>query len=200
MGGYTGNAPSGVSTATAGSASTIGSAWKATQKNKYIHTSTAVSLSASGVAVPTTDLLTDLDPFYSDYYGDPIVRFLESANNNSVGVSNLITPLLAPLAAKISGGATTLSAPAANGTTMPSSYSIHIRGGGRLGANPSYSCYNLWHQSWYVQNVFAAGEQQNTTGTNVTPGTHGILPQAYIAVDGIEQYLKSPGPLADIAI
>ncbi len=198
MGSYTGNAPSNVSTAVAGTASTIGSAWKATLKNKYIHTSTAVSLSASGVAVPTTDLLTDLDPFYSDYYGDPIVRFLETANNNSVGVSNLITPLLAPLAAKISGGTATLSAPAANGTTLPSSYSIHIRGGGRIGANPSYSCYNLWHQSWSVENVFAAGEQQNPTGTNVTAGTHAILPMAYVAVDGIEQYLKSRGPLADI--
>ena len=195
VGSYTGNAPSDISTAVGGTASTIGSTWKATQKNKYIHSSTTVSLSGSGVTIPTTDLLYDLDPFYSDYYGDPLTRFTETYNNNSVGVANLITPLLQPILTKMGCANITLGAAAANGNNQPSSYSIHVRGGGRLGADPSYSCYNMWHQSWDVANVFAAGELQNTTGSTVTPGTHAIGPMAYVSVDGIEKYLKSPGPL-----
>ncbi len=196
VGSYTGNAPSDVSTAVAGTASTIGSTWKATQKNKYIHSSTTVSLSGSGVTIPTTDLLLDLDPFYSDYYGDPLTRFTETYNNNSVGVANLITPLLQPILQKMGCSNITLGAPAANGNNQPSSYSIHIRGGGRVGSDPSWSCYNQWHQSWDVENVFAAGELQNTNGGTVTPGTHTIGPMAYVSVDGIEKYLASPGPLA----
>jgi gluconate 2-dehydrogenase alpha chain len=196
VGSYSGNAPSDVNTAVAGTAATMGSTWKATQKNKYIHTSTTVSLAGSGITVPTTDLLLDLDPFYNDYYGDPLTRFTETYNNNSVGVANLITPLLQPLLTKMGASNITLGAPAANGNNQPSSYSIHIRGGGRVGADSSFSSYNLWHQSWDVQNVFAGGELQNTTGSTVTPGTHAIGPMAYVAVDGIKKYLASPGPLA----
>jgi gluconate 2-dehydrogenase alpha chain len=192
VGSYTGNAPSDVSVAVGGTVNTIGSTWKATQKNKYIHSSTTVSLAGSGVTVPTTDLLLDLDPFYSDYYGDPLTRFTETYNNNSVGVANLITPLLQPILTKMGCTNITMGAAAVNGNSQPSSYSIHVRGGGRVGASPTYSCYNAWHQSWDVNNVFAAGELQNTTGCTVTPGTHTIGPMAYVAVDGIKQYLKSP--------
>jgi gluconate 2-dehydrogenase alpha chain len=103
--------------------------------------------------------------------------------------------MLQPILTKMGCANITLGAAAANGNNQPSSYSIHIRGGGRLGADPSYSCYNMWHQSWDVPNVFAAGELQNTTGSTVTPGTHAIGPMAYVAVDGIEKYLKSPEPL-----
>jgi gluconate 2-dehydrogenase alpha chain len=196
VGNYAGNAPADISTAVSGNANTIGSAWKATQKNKYIHSSTVVSLSGSGVTVPTTDLLLDLDPFYSDYYGDPLTRFTETYNNNSVGVANLITPMLQPLLTKMGASNITLSGPAANGNFLPSSYSIHIRGGGRVGSDPAWSCYNKWHQSWDVPNLFAAGELQNTNGGIVTPGTHTIGPMAYISVDGITKYLANPGPLA----
>lgn len=201
-GSYSGNAPGDISTAVGGSSTTIGSAWKATQKNKYLHTSTTVSLAGSGVTVPTTDLLLDLDPFYNDYYGDPLTRFTETYNNNSVGVANLITPLLTPLLKAIVGSSATITVgkAAANGNSQPSSYSIHVRGGGRLGANPAYSSYNQWQQSWDVQNVFAGGELHNTTGSTVTPGTHAIGPQAYVAVDGIKQYLASPGSLASITV
>jgi gluconate 2-dehydrogenase alpha chain len=194
-GGYAGNAPSDVSVAVAGNANTIGSTWKATQKNKYIQTSQTISMAGSGVTVPTTDLLLDLDPFYSDYYGDPLTRFTETYNNNSVGVANLITPMLQPLLQKMGCANIKVSAPAANGNSQPSSYSIHIRGGGRVGADPSYSCYNKWQQSWDVANVFAAGELQNATGSTVTAGTHAIGPTSYTAVDGIKKYLASPGPL-----
>jgi len=147
------------------------------------------------VTVPTTDLLLDLDPFYSDYYGDPLTRFTETYNNNSVGVANLITPLLQPLLQKMGASNITLGPPAANGNSLPSSYSIHIRGGGRVGSDPSWSCFNKWHQSWDVPNVFAAGELQNTNGGTVTAGTHTIGPMAYVSVDGITKYLASPGPL-----
>jgi gluconate 2-dehydrogenase alpha chain len=196
VGSYAGNAPADVSTAVGGSANTMGSAWKATQKNKYIHSSSSVGLSGGGVTIPTTDLLLDLDPFYSDYYGDPLTRFTETYNNNSVGVANLITPLLQPILQKMGATNINMSAPAVNGNSQPSSYSIHIRGGGRVGANSSMSSYNMWHQSWDVQNVFAAGELQNTTGSIVTPGTHVLGPMAYASIDGIKKYIANPGLLA----
>jgi gluconate 2-dehydrogenase alpha chain len=196
VGNYAGNAPTDVSTAVAGTASTMGSTWKATLKNKYVPSSINVSLAGSGVTVPTTDLLLDLDPFYSDYYGDPLTRFTETYNNNSVGVANLITPMLQPILEKMGATNIKVGAAAVNGTSTPSSYSIHIRGGGRVGADQSNSCYNMWHQSWDVQNVFAAGELQNPTGSIVTAGTHAIGPTSYTAIDGIKKYLTTPGALA----
>jgi gluconate 2-dehydrogenase alpha chain len=197
VGGYTGGAPANIAVANSGTAAKMGSAFKATLKNKYLRTGpTTVSLAGSGVTIPTTDLLLDLDPFYNDYYGDPLTRFTETYNNNSVGVANLITPLLEPILTKMGCSNITLGAAAANGNNQPASYSIHIRGGARLGTDPATSCFNKWHQSWTVNNLFAAGEAQNTTGSTVTPGTHVIGATSYTAADGIKMYLATPGPLA----
>ncbi len=116
-GGYTGSAPSNLGLAAGGTAASIGSKFKAAQANKYTRSSTTVSLAGSGITVPTTDLLLDLDPVYNDIYGDPLTRFTQSYNNNSVGCANLITPLLVPLANKMGLANVTLAAPAANGTS-----------------------------------------------------------------------------------
>ena len=195
-GGYTGGAPSNLGVAAGGTAASIGSKFKAAQVNKYSRTSTTVSLAGSGITVPTTDLLLDLDPVYKDIYGDPLTRFTQSYNNNSVGCANLITPLLVPLANKMGLANVTLGAAAANGTSPgPNSYSIHIRSGAKMGTNPATSAFNAWQQSWTVNNLFAAGEAQDTTPSVVTQGTHVIGAQSYLAAEGIKKYLASPGPL-----
>ena len=195
-GGYTGSAPSNLGLAAGGTAASIGSKFKAAQANKYTRSSTTVSLAVSGITVPTTDLLLDLDPVYNDIYGDPLTRFTQSYNNNSVGCANLITPLLVPLANKMGLANVTLAAPAANGTSPgPNSYSIHIRGGAKMGSNPATSAFNAWQQSWTVNNLFAAGEAQDTTPSVVTQGTHVIGAQSYLAAEGIKKYLQNPGPL-----
>ena len=72
----------------------------------------------------------------------------------------------------------------------------HTRGGARLGADPSSLVFNRYQQCWSSENMFSAGEVCNTTATNVTPGTHVIGPQIYVASEGIKRYLQSPGALA----
>jgi gluconate 2-dehydrogenase alpha chain len=195
VGGYAGTGPTNISAAAAASPSNIGSTFKATQKNKYLHTTTTTALSGSGVTLPTTPGLIDLDPFYTDYYGDPLARYAYDYGPNATNVANFLAPMLQPILTKMGASNITLQ-PVATPGGHPSAIMIHTRGGARLGKDPSSSVFNLWQQSWTSDNLFSAGEHCNTTATNVTPGTHVIGPQIYVASEGIKKYLTSPGPLA----
>ncbi len=70
-----------------------------------------------------------------------------------------------------------------------------MRGGARTGEKPETSVFNKWMQCWDVENLFAASEICFTFGDNITAGTHPAGMQAYLAADGIQKYLKSPGSL-----
>jgi gluconate 2-dehydrogenase alpha chain len=74
-------------------------------------------------------------------------------------------------------------------------WAAHMRGGARTGENSATSVFNKWLQCWDVENLFAAGEITFPFGDNITPGTHPVGMQAYLAADGIKQYLENPGPL-----
>ncbi len=82
------------------------------------------------------------------------------------------------------------------GSVHVDAWQAHTRGGARLGTNAATSVFNLWQQCWTADNLFAGGEICNTTGNNMTAGTHGMGYQSYVAADGIKKYLASPGPLA----
>ena len=82
------------------------------------------------------------------------------------------------------------------GSVHVDAWQAHTRGGARIGANASTSVFNLYQQCWTAENLFAAGEICNTTGNNMTAGTHGAGYQAYVAAEGIKKYLATPGSLA----
>jgi gluconate 2-dehydrogenase alpha chain len=89
-----------------------------------------------------------------------------------------------------------LSATVPPGSVHIDWWGAHIRGGCRIGQDPNTSVWNKWNQCWTSPNYFGAGEITNTCGDNVPSGTHIAGPQSYVAAEGIQKYLKSPGILS----
>jgi gluconate 2-dehydrogenase alpha chain len=179
-----------------GSAANIGSTYKAAQLNRTQVTKQTISASGGGMQLPMTTHYTDLDPHYTDIYGDPIPRYTQDYAPNGAWASNDSVRLWTPVVEKM-GVTITTGAAVSPGTTHEASWGIHMRGGIRIGSSAATSALNKWQQIWTgAINVFAAGEDTEPIGSNTqTGGTHPAAVTAHAAAEGITQYLASPGPL-----
>jgi gluconate 2-dehydrogenase alpha chain len=137
----------------------------------------------------------DLDPHYSDVYGDPLPRVTMDYGTNELNSAKFVLQKYADIMTKM--GCTNVTTIPGNGVAdyHMDDYQAHTRGGARMGSNPATSVFNKWCQCWEMNNLFAAGEILNTFGDNTTAGTHVAGMMAYLAADGIKKYLVSPGPL-----
>jgi gluconate 2-dehydrogenase alpha chain len=199
FGGYAGGGPNNLGIASGASPSNIGGAYKAGVKDSYLPTSTVLGASATQYPLPQTTQYMDLDPHYTDAYGDPLTRAtLDGVDANGFNLNVYITPLLAPILTKMGASNVTVnkgpSSLAAAGHTVGFA-GYHCKGGTRMGANSATSMINMYQQSWASNNLFVTGETSGTSPDGITAGTHTIGPQAYIAAEGIEMYLKSPSLL-----
>ena len=202
-GGYSGGGPGNLTQAGGVSSASQGSAYKATQKNKYQTGGTAASVGFGGVApdLPNTTSYWDLDPHYVDAWGDPCARITHDWTPNGYnGATYFATKGTAANTALVAlltkMGATGIS----NGGTVVPPFSAHTdwwghhwRGGNRVGVSATSSTFNGWQQAWAAPNLFAAGEVNNTTGDTVPSGTHIAGPQVQIASEGMQKYLLNPG-------
>jgi gluconate 2-dehydrogenase alpha chain len=194
FGGYMGAAPH-TFTGIGPNGNNMGSAYKASLKNMKLPTKQTLAVGGAGPNIPTTETYTDLDPHFTDVYGDPLLRVTSDYGINGWNAANYIAPLVGPgLLAKM--GCTNITT--SKGTpfsTHPHGTNIHWRGGMRMGSDPSWSVTNKWLQSWTIPNLFSCSESSDTFGDTTTAGTHIIGMMSYIAADGIQNYLKTPGPL-----
>jgi gluconate 2-dehydrogenase alpha chain len=201
VGAYYGAEPSNLQIVSKYSAANIGSAYKASVKNYYLPTTTTVSLSDSESNLPVTTHYWDVDPVYTDWYGDPLVRVTaDGVDANAYNSNVYISPLLAPILTKMGASNVTKHPAAASlaaaGHTTGQGGSYHHKGGTRAGLSSSTSMLNAYQQSWTTPNLFIAGESTLPFTDNVTAGTHALGPTAFIAAEGIMKYLASPGELA----
>ena len=196
IGTYAGGGPPHLSsTGAAASPANIGSKYKATWKDFCLPQKVSVAVVNYTNQLPVTDFYSDLDPHYNDVYGDPLARVTLDFGINEYNTAVYIIPKFVPILQKM-GASNAFAVPGAPfGTTHVNSFQAHTRGGARIGSNPSTSVFNQWYQAWTCQNLFAAGEVTNTTGDNLTAGTHAAGPGSYVAAEGIKKYLASPGPL-----
>jgi gluconate 2-dehydrogenase alpha chain len=172
----------------------MGSTFKASIKNTYLPTTSLVVFAPAGIEPPITDWNVDLDPHYSDIYGDPLPRTTIDWTQSSYNAANYLAPKFATILTKM-GATNVVTTPATTTMSHNPAWQAHMRGGARIGSDPSTSVFNMWQQCWTCQNLFAAGEICNTTGDNTTAGTHAVGPMSYVAAEGIQKYLKNPGPL-----
>jgi gluconate 2-dehydrogenase alpha chain len=180
----------------AASPSNIGSTYKGTWKNNYLKTSQSVAFFNYTNQLPTTLNYSELDPHYDDIYGDPLERVTLDYGINEFNTSNYTVPLTKPVLEKMNCTNIYTTPSMTPGSVHVDAWQAHTRGGARVGLNSSTSVFNLYQQCWTAENLFASGEICNTTGNNMTAGTHGAGYQSYVAADGIKKYLASPGSLA----
>ncbi|MGA2663911.1 MAG: hypothetical protein ABSF83_03110 [Nitrososphaerales archaeon] len=197
IGTYAGGGPGNLSTYAAQAAPTnIGSAYKATWKDRYLVTSQPVSFLNYTNQLPVTDYYSDLDPHYTDAYGDPFARITLDYGANEFNTANYLIPKMQPVLQKMGCTNITVTPAAPPGSVHVMSWQAHTRGGARIGSDQSTSVFNKYQQCWTCENLFAAGEITDMTGTNLTAGTHQAGPGSYVAAEGIRMYLENPGLLA----
>jgi gluconate 2-dehydrogenase alpha chain len=172
----------------------IGGTFKASLKDAFLPTKTTMVFAPSGISPPVTDWYVDLDPHYSDRYGDPLPRLTLDWTMNEVNCANYLAPKFADILTKM-GASNVQVSPVVTTASHNPAWQAHMRGGARIGSDPATSVFNKWQQCWTSHNLFAAGEICKPTGDNTTAGTHPIGPMSYVAAEGIKKYLASPGPL-----
>ena len=196
IGSYLGGGPGNFAIyASAPSPTMIGSTFKTTIKDRFLPSKINLTIAPAGMHPPTTDWFIDLDPHYTDVYGDPEPRMTIDWGMNNVKCANYLAPRYEDILTKMGATNVKVNAPVTT-ESHTSTWPAHIRGGARIGSDPNLSVFNKWQQCWTSENLFAAGEVTHPTGSNTTTGgTHPAGANSYVAAEGIKKYLQSPGPL-----
>ncbi len=201
FGGYPGGGPGNITFAGGASKNSMGLSAKTGQKDKYLPTTTTLGSTPLAHDLPTTDNYVDLDPHYTDVYGDPLARLTYDWTPNTYNGAAFLVNIVKGIFTKM--GASNITVKPQSQSPHNDWWGHHLRGGCRIGSDPTWSVWNKWNQCWspYIPsvkpalNIFGAGEITNTSGDNVPSGTHVAGPQSYVAAEGIKKYLASPGLL-----
>ena len=156
----------------------------------------------------------DLDPTYTDRWGDPLLRITldwTAHEHSQMAFGRRISIQLAQEIARIAGAK--LIVPSKNReNSMPSlekdnppklprysaaNYSTtHIQGGAIMGQSPENSVVNTFLQHWQIPNLWVIGSSSFPQNSSGNP-TLTILAVTYRAADAfINRYLKQPGILS----
>jgi len=197
-GGYLGGGPGNITFAGGSSSANMGGTFKATQKDKYLPSKLSLGSTPFAHDLPTTDNYVDIDPHYTDAYGDPVARLTYDWTPNTYNGATYLANKVAAIFTKMGATNVTVGSTVNAGAAHNDWWGHHLRGGCRIGINAASSVWNKWNQCWAPYfNIFGAGEITNTSGDNVPSGTHVAGAQSYVAADGIRKYLAltTPGQL-----
>ncbi len=173
----------------------MGSTFKAGLKDRYLPTKLSIGGRFFAPDLPNTDNYIDLDPHYTDWFGDPLARETFDWTPNTYNGATYLAPVVAKILEAMGCTDVTVSETVPPGSAHVDWWGHHQRGGFRLGKDPKTSALNKWQQCWDCENIFSASELTNTSGDTVPSGTHTVGPQVYVAAEGMKKYLQSPGPL-----
>ena len=196
--GYYGSGPSNITGIAAGvSATAQGSTYKASLKDYYLPKKSLVYISMEAPDLADKRSNVDLDPHFTDLYGDPLARLTQDyAMQQWYGaqyLSGSTSSVAYGILQKMGCNNITVDKGVAPGSVPLDNWPAHTRGGARIGADPSWSVFNKYGQCWTSENLFAAGEITETTGDNTTiGGTHPMGAVAYVAAEGIKNYSLAP--------
>jgi gluconate 2-dehydrogenase alpha chain len=143
----------------------------------------------------------DLDPTYTDKWGDPLLRMTldwTGYEMRQIAFGARVATQILETIAQVSGATVVkVERPAAFHHYNAAQYSTtHIQGGAIMGASPDQSVVNPWLQHWKMPNLFVVGSSSFPQNSSANP-TLTIVAVSHRAADGlIDRYLKKPGPLA----
>jgi gluconate 2-dehydrogenase alpha chain len=185
-----------------------GSKWKSGSVRLYDH-----FMGGSGFRgdhLPWRQNFMDLDPTYTDLYGDPLLRMTLDWTEHEIKqleFGERVGMQISESLARVTGAKlytqpapnprpNQLAAPAGRRYNASKYNTTHIQGGAILGSSPETSVLNPWMQHWEIPNLWVLGScafPQNSSGNPTTT----ILGVTYRAADAlIDRYLKHPGALA----
>ncbi len=149
----------------------------------------------------------DLDPTYTDKWGDPLLRMTldwtdyemrQMAFGARIGTRllEMITQVSGAKLVKGGFGSSRNRSGAFHHYNAAAYSTTHIQGGAIMGSSPDQSVVNTWLQHWKMPNLFVVGSSSFPQNSSANP-TLTIVAVSHRAADGlIDHYLKKPGPLA----
>jgi len=168
-----------------------GAAWKDAVVKYY---NNSASLNAQGGCQSYRQNYLDLDPTYTDSYGQPLLRMTMDWYKHEHNQSAFMVDKLNAIGKAMGAKQTAAAALPAHYDIVPYQ-STHNTGGAIMGSDPKTSAVNKYGQSWDASNVFVLGASSFPQNAGYNPtGTVGAL--AYHTMDAVvKRYLKSPGSL-----
>jgi gluconate 2-dehydrogenase alpha chain len=177
--------------APSGDAAAWGSAWKKDAANRYLR---QVSINTHGSVQSYRGNYLDLDPTYTDPYGDPLLRLTFDFADNDHRMSDFLTDRAEEIGKAMPGAKVTPRKRAGHYSIVPYQ-STHNTGGAIMGDNPTTSALNRYLQCWDVHNVFVMGASAFPQNAGYNP-TGTVAALAYWSAKAItEQYLRDPRAL-----
>ena len=168
-----------------------GSAWKRETAKWY---QSALNVIGTGAMMPNRSNYLDLDPTYTNRFGQPLMRMTFDFKDNDAR-QNAHAAQLCETYGKALGPTKV------NPSTFRKSWSVvpyqstHNTGGAIMGVDAGTSAVNTWLQSWDVSNVFVVGASAFPHNSAYNP-TGPLAALAFRTAEAIrERYLKKPGLL-----
>jgi gluconate 2-dehydrogenase alpha chain len=169
-----------------------GSAWK---KAALSWTDKVARISFLGEHLAYATNFMDLDPTYTDKFGDPLLRLTLNWNHHEAAQLAWGNRLAQEIG-RAMGARSVDSRPASDRYDATLYQSTHIQGGAIMGQSPETSVVNPYLQHWDVSNLWVLGASAFPQNPSGNP-TLTVLATTYRAADAfIARYLKSPGALA----
>jgi gluconate 2-dehydrogenase alpha chain len=150
-----------------------------------------MALSIQGSCYPHRENYLDLDPTYTDAYGQPLLRMNFDWRDNELAMSKFVTAKMAEIAKAIGADIIGPAVPRQGPFDTRQYQSTHITGGTIMGTDPETSVVSPRLQHWDAQNLFVVG-------ASVYPHNSGYNPTGPLAAlalrvgDDIASYVQRP--------
>jgi gluconate 2-dehydrogenase alpha chain len=165
-----------------------GTAWKKANADWYQH---SMNIGMQGSCYPHRENYIDLDPTYSDAYGQPLIRMNFDWRENELKLSKYVaakqTEIAKAFNADIVSPASTMQAP----FDIRYYQSTHITGGTIMGKDPGTSVVSPHLQHWDAQNLFVVGASVFAHNSGYNP-TGPLAALALRVGDDMAAYIERP--------
>jgi gluconate 2-dehydrogenase alpha chain len=165
-----------------------GTAWKRASADWYAH---AMGLGIQGSCYPHRENYLDLDPTYSDAYGQPLLRMNFDWRENELRMSAYVTAKMAEIGKAFGADIATPAIPRSGPFDIRQYQTSHVVGGTIMGADPQSSVVSPHLQHWDAQNLFVVGASLFPHNSGYNP-TGPLAALALRAGDDMVRYVQRP--------
>jgi gluconate 2-dehydrogenase alpha chain len=175
------------------SKSNWGSDWKKSAINWYDR---AGEIMAEAAHLAYRQNFMDLDPVYTDKFGDPLLRltldWTDHEKRQAAFLTKIEMAVGKAMGAKVGGIARGVH----EHYDVTYYQSTHVQGGVIMGDSPERSVVNPWLQHWHMPNLWITGGSTFPQNGSGNP-TLTMLAATYRAADAfVNRYVKRPGALS----
>jgi gluconate 2-dehydrogenase alpha chain len=174
-----------------------GKSWGADWKQGLRGWDSYAGIVTEGESIPYEANFLDLDPNYTDRFGNPLLRITFDWQPNEQAMWRFIYARALEIMKRMRPSRIVVEKPELGGYNIHDYQSTHPTGGCIMGTDPGHSVTNSYGQVWDTPNVFVTGAAlyPQNPGANPT-GTVGAL-TLRTAQALRERYFDSPGELLD---